>query len=158
MTVAVLNDAAARRLDHPPAAGRFVTGSVICDREPYRQHRRRGCSARRRLNQRRIDGAISVSWNALTAVNGSHALTALARDTAGNQTTSAAVTVTVSNDTTPPVISAVAAASITASGATISWTTDEVSDSQVDFGLTAAYGSATSVLNATLVTAHTVSE
>src|SRR5207245_3194294 len=41
----------------------------------------------------------------------------------------------------------------TASAATISWTTDEASDSQVEYGLTPAYGSAT-VLNASLVTAH----
>src|SRR5205823_5707169 len=56
-------------------------------------------------------------------------------------------------DATPPVISAVTATSITASGATITWTTDETSDSQVDYGLTTAYGSS-STLNASLVTAH----
>ncbi|PYS20039.1 MAG: hypothetical protein DMG11_30690, partial [Acidobacteria bacterium] len=39
----------------------------------------------------------SVSWNTTTASNGSHTLTAVARDAAGNSTTSAAVTVTVSN-------------------------------------------------------------
>src|SRR5207245_1718799 len=41
----------------------------------------------------------SVSWNTTTATNGSHTLTATARDAAGNRTTSAAVTVTVSNTT-----------------------------------------------------------
>jgi len=89
--------------------------------------------------------------------NGSHTLTAQARDAAGNTTMSAAVTVTVNNggDTTPPVISGVAAASITASGATITWTTNEASDSQVDYGLTTAYGS-TSPLNGSLVTTHSV--
>ena len=40
----------------------------------------------------------SVSWNTTTAANGSHTLTAVARDAAGNTTTSAAVTVTVDND------------------------------------------------------------
>src|SRR5207244_11752742 len=39
----------------------------------------------------------SVSWDSTTATNGSHTLTARARDAAGNQTTSAAVTVSVSN-------------------------------------------------------------
>ncbi|PYS31238.1 MAG: hypothetical protein DMG11_02020 [Acidobacteria bacterium] len=39
----------------------------------------------------------SVSWNTTTASNGSHTLTAVARDAAGNQATSASVTVTVSN-------------------------------------------------------------
>jgi hypothetical protein len=41
----------------------------------------------------------SISWNTTTASNGSHTLTAVARDAAGNTTTSAAVTVTVSNGT-----------------------------------------------------------
>jgi hypothetical protein len=42
----------------------------------------------------------SISWNTTAASNGSHTLTARARDAAGNTATSAAVTVTVSN--TPP--------------------------------------------------------
>jgi len=41
----------------------------------------------------------SVAWNTTTSSNGSHSLTAVARDAAGNRTTSAAVTVTVSNAT-----------------------------------------------------------
>src|SRR5207253_2046008 len=60
---------------------------------------------------------------------------------------------TASNDTFPPVISAVQATSITSSGATITWTTDEGSDSQVEYGLTASYGSSTAV-NSALVTSH----
>ena len=43
----------------------------------------------------------SVSWNTATASNGSHTLTARARDAAGNQTTSTVVTVTVSNQSGP---------------------------------------------------------
>jgi len=39
----------------------------------------------------------SVSWNTTTVASGSHTLTAVARDAAGNRTTSAPVTVTVSN-------------------------------------------------------------
>jgi hypothetical protein len=38
-----------------------------------------------------------VSWNTANASNGTHTLTARARDAAGNQTTSGAVSVTVSN-------------------------------------------------------------
>ena len=45
----------------------------------------------------------SVSWNTTTATNGSHALTAVARDAAGNTTTSAAVTMTVANNQAPVV-------------------------------------------------------
>ena len=39
----------------------------------------------------------SVSWNTTTVANGTHTLTAVARDAAGNTTTSATVTVTVAN-------------------------------------------------------------
>jgi len=39
----------------------------------------------------------SINWNTTTIANGSHVLTAVARDAAGNATTSAAVTVNVSN-------------------------------------------------------------
>src|SRR5206468_3428303 len=60
----------------------------------------------------------SVSWNTTSATNGSHTLTAAARDAAGNVTTSAGVTVTVSNDTTPPSVSITSPAA----GATVSGT------------------------------------
>ena len=54
----------------------------------------------------------SFSWNTLTASNGSHSLSSKAYDAAGNNGTSASVSVTVNNptgDTTPPVISGPAA-------------------------------------------------
>ncbi|MBK9317106.1 MAG: PQQ-dependent sugar dehydrogenase [Acidobacteria bacterium] len=56
-------------------------------------------------------------------------------------------------DTTPPVISAVSAGSIGTSSATITWTTDEASDSLVEYGVTNAYGNST-VLNTALNTIH----
>jgi YD repeat-containing protein len=62
--------------------------------------------------QFRLDGAdlgaedsaapYSASWNTTGAGNGSHTLTAVARDAAGNRTSSAPVTVTVSNNAPPP--------------------------------------------------------
>src|SRR5438128_1289613 len=54
-----------------------------------------------------------------------------------SQTPSAStgLTVTISgSDTTPPVISLVAASSVTSSGATITWTTNKLSDSLADYG------------------------
>jgi hypothetical protein len=44
----------------------------------------------------------SISWNTATMGNGSHTLTAVARDAAGNQKTSASITVTASNAAPPP--------------------------------------------------------
>ena len=114
--------------------------------------------------QFRVDGAnlgaedtaapYQVSWNTATASNGSHTLTAVARDAAGNSRASSGVTVTVDN--AAPAISGVAASNITSSSATISWTTNEASDTQVEYGTTTSYGS-TSSLNAALVTSHSQS-
>jgi phosphodiesterase/alkaline phosphatase D-like protein len=59
-------------------------------------------------------------------------------------------------DSAAPVISKVSATpSSTGNGATITWTTDELATSQVEYGLTAGYGFATP-LNMTLVTSHVV--
>ena len=67
--------------------------------------------------QFRVDGAnvgaadtsapYSYALNTATLSNGSHSLTAVAKDTAGNTTTSATVAITVNNaaDTTPPTVS-----------------------------------------------------
>ena len=51
-----------------------------------------------------------MTWNTTTAANGTHQLTALARDSSGNTATSASVSVTVSNDTTPPTVAITAPA------------------------------------------------
>jgi hypothetical protein len=48
----------------------------------------------------------NFSWNTTSVSNASHTLTAIAKDAAGNATTSASVKVTVNNaDTTPPTVS-----------------------------------------------------
>ena len=52
-----------------------------------------------------------------------------------------------------PVISAVTASGVTSSQASINWTTDLLSDSLVEYGLTTAYGT-TTTRNTSLVTAH----
>src|SRR5439155_1367441 len=56
-------------------------------------------------------------------------------------------------DIRPPTISAIQATGITMQGATIGWTTDEASDSQIEYGTTTAYVSATTLTTAP-VTAH----
>jgi hypothetical protein len=55
----------------------------------------------------------------------------------------------------PPVISNVLVSSITNTSATITWTTDQASSSQVNFGTTTGYGS-NSTLDSTMVTSHSV--
>ncbi len=77
------------------------------------------------------------------------------RDAAGNLATAGAYTftTTVTGDTTAPVISSVGASGITSSGATVSWVTNEASNTQVDYGTTTSYGSSTT-LNSSLVTSH----
>jgi hypothetical protein len=100
----------------------------------------------------------AVTWNTTTTTNGAHVLTAAARDATGNTATSAGITVTVANatpqaiDVTAPVISTVSL-SVTSSGAAIGWTTNEPSDTQVEYGLTGSYGSR-APLNTALVTSH----
>src|SRR5262249_25704438 len=59
------------------------------------------------------------------------------------------------SDPRPPVISGVASSSVTSSGATIAWTTNEAADTQVEYGTTTSYGSSTT-LNSSLVTSHSV--
>ncbi len=58
-----------------------------------------------------------------------------------------------SYDTVAPEISVVASSYITENSATMTWTTNEPSDSQVEFGLSTAYGSATNI-TPTLVKSH----
>lgn len=56
-------------------------------------------------------------------------------------------------DVTPPVISAIVSSGLTADGVTIAWMTNELSDTQIHYGTTTAYGLSTG-LNAALTTAH----
>ncbi len=52
----------------------------------------------------------TVSWNTTTAADGNHTIVAIARDAAGNTTTSAGVIVTVFNDTEAPTVTITAPA------------------------------------------------
>ncbi|VAX32142.1 hypothetical protein MNBD_NITROSPIRAE02-762, partial [hydrothermal vent metagenome] len=61
-----------------------------------------------------------------------------------------------SADTTPPQITGVYAGDITNSSAFINWTTDELSDTQVEYGTTSSYGTKTT-LNTQLVISHSQS-
>jgi hypothetical protein len=88
----------------------------------------------------------SISWNTAGAANGTHMLRAIARDAAGNSTTSSAIAVTVnnaatSNDTTAPTVSLTSPAA----GSTVSGTitisanaSDNVGVTSVQFTLNGA--------------------
>ncbi|MEK7728012.1 MAG: fibronectin type III domain-containing protein, partial [candidate division KSB1 bacterium] len=56
-------------------------------------------------------------------------------------------------DTQAPVLSNVVASNVTTNAATITWTTNEASDAQVEYGLTSSYGSL-SLRDSSLSTAH----
>jgi hypothetical protein len=84
-----------------------------------------------------------------------------ALDQAGNESRpSQELSVAIPADVTPapiaaPVVSQVMATNLTASAASIAWSTSHAADSRVEYGLDAAYGSA-SALDTLLVTAHAV--
>ena len=95
---------------------------------------------------------IAFSASAVTPASGTTFAISLADGGSNDVTLTGS---TIAADTTAPVISAVTAGGITTGSATITWTTDESSDSQVEFGLTSAYGTATT-LDAAMVQSHSV--
>lgn len=72
-----------------------------------------------------------ATWHSTVAANGAHVLTALARDAAGNRTTSAAVSVTVNNDLTRPTVAITAPTT----GETISGSLDVTATAGDDIGV-----------------------
>ncbi len=78
-----------------------------------------------------VTAPYSVSWNSADAANGSHTLSAVAHDAAGNATTSAGVTVTVANDTTPPSVAITAPVG----GASVSGTVTVAATASDDVGV-----------------------
>ncbi len=98
----------------------------------------------------------SASEDTTTVSDGSHTLTAVARDAAGNLKTSSVITINILNhDSNPPVVTNVSASSLTQISALITWTTNENADSQVEFGTSSSYGQSTTV-DTNLVTSHSV--
>ncbi|MGH9630263.1 MAG: NPCBM/NEW2 domain-containing protein [Bryobacteraceae bacterium] len=73
--------------------------------------------------------------------------------TVGTQNATYTATFVTASDVTPPVITNVQSANITGGGATITWTTDEAADTQVEYGTTTAYSSSTTLAPA-MVTNH----
>jgi hypothetical protein len=98
-------------------------------------------------------GSSSWSVTGITLQSGANIITVTGRDAAGN-TGTATLTVTYTPpDTTPPAISNVTAYGVTATSASISWTTNEASDSQIEYGTSTSYGNLTP-LNPSMLTSH----
>ncbi|KAA0231632.1 DUF4038 domain-containing protein [candidate division KSB1 bacterium] len=116
-----------------------------------------------------VEYGLTTSYGSLTPINllfaTAHRLTlsglqegavyhyrVIARDRAGNVSVSGNAVFTTP-DQTPPMITNVAIDHLTNTTAQISWTTNEASDTQVEFGLTANYDSST-VLQPELTLSH----
>jgi chitodextrinase len=99
--------------------------------------------------------SLNTSITGLTAGT-TYSVTVKAKDAAGNvsNASSALSVTTVAADTTAPTISTISSTP-NDTGVTITWTTNEASDSQISYGPTTSYGT-TSVLNPTLTTSHSV--
>jgi hypothetical protein len=96
----------------------------------------------------------TVSSNTFSATvplnEGLNTITATATDSY-EQTVTQSITVTF---VPPPIISDITVSNITASSATITWTTNQMSDSLVEYGVTTSYGS--SVSDSTLTINHSI--
>jgi len=107
-------------------------------------------------NGSQIGTSVSTSYSDTTcSPNTTYTYKVSAYDAAGNESAqSSPAVVTTPGDTTPPVISSVAATG-QVGGFKVTWNTDEPATSQVEYGLTTSYGSLTP-LDPTLVTSHSV--
>lgn len=100
-----------------------------------------------------------TTYKVTSLTSGTWFFTVTAFDSAGNESdysNEVSQTITAPNtggDSTPPVITGVTSSSIIGTSATIAWITNEASDTQVEYGTSAAYGSATA-LRSSLVTLH----
>ena len=89
-----------------------------------------------------------------TAATGTRDITVRNTDQSAG-TGTALFTVTLA-DTTAPTISAVASSGLTTTGATITWTTNEASNSQVEYRVQGTSTYSATTVNASLVTSHSM--
>ncbi len=95
----------------------------------------------------------TTTWNTSALSEGSHTLIAVARDVANNRATSTSITVSV--DKTAPIISAVASTSISSTGGTVTWTTNEAASTKIVYSVDTNYASSTAEADTgTRVTSH----
>src|SRR3990172_5507095 len=106
-----------------------------------------------------IDAANVISYTVPNLTNNAtYYFATTAYDTSANESgfsNEVSKTIAGTSDTTPPIHSNITTGTITSTSAVITWTTDEASTSQTDYGTTSSYGSSTTIDN-TLVTSHSV--
>jgi hypothetical protein len=98
-------------------------------------------------------GTTNWSVAGITLQSGSNVITVMASDAAGNSGVDT-LSVVYTDENTPPVISNVSVSRLTPDSATILWTTDKASDSQVEFGAGSSYTNRIS--DTATVTSHSV--
>src|SRR2546428_738116 len=81
----------------------------------------------------------SATWNPPLAPSGTHSLTAVARDAAGNTATAVGVSVTVASASTPPAIASASDVNISSSTTTVTRDATETADSHLEHVLTTTY-------------------
>ncbi len=105
-----------------------------------------------------LTGDGTKGFDTTTLADGNYTLGMVYTDKTGDHSVS--VSFKISNipttDTTAPVISAVTSTGVTSTGATINWTTNEASDSQVQYRVQGTTNWLNTTLNAALVTSHSV--
>ena len=106
VTVTVLNDPTPPTVSvSAPAPGSTVSGTIAVDADASDNAGVAGVQFRlddAALGAEDATPPYSVAWDTATVANGTHTLHAVARDAAGNRTTSSPVVVTVANVTAPP--------------------------------------------------------
>jgi hypothetical protein len=95
-------------------------------------------------------GACSMNWNTAAVPDGNYTLTVVGYDASGNATTSSPSTVTVENSI--PLISGIVTSGITDTSAVVTWSTNQLSSSSVDYGVN-SYTNSTP-LDVNLTTQH----
>ncbi len=99
------------------------------------------------------DAPYRVTWNTTTVANGSHTLSAVVRDAAGNQARARAVSIVVSNSNTAPVISSIPDQTVNAGTATapLPFTVSDAETAAGDLIVSGSSSNPTLIPNANIV-------